>query len=116
MNRILPFFLVAVLLFTCKQTNDLKSDENKKITESAINSNLPLVAPKNKFVADGVYPIPHGEPAQQDATDLAGPEDVNRTLNSDEIQYVFTGPGSIGGYTSNIYSNGERVLWLSAIN
>ena len=116
MNRILPFFLVAVLLFTCKQTNDLKSDENKKITESAINSNLPLVAPKNKFVADGVYPIPHGEPAQQDATDLAGPEDVSRTLNLDEIQYVFTGPGSIGGYTSNIYSNGERVLWLSAIN
>lgn len=74
------------------------------------------LAPKNPFAADGVYPMPHGEPAQQDATAIAGPLDESRRLNPDEIQYVFTGPASIGAYTSPRYPDGRRVLWLNVIN
>ncbi len=76
----------------------------------------PEVAPRNPFVADGVYPLPHADPAQQDATAIAGPLDESRRLLADEIQYVFTGPASIGAYTSSRYPDGTRVLWLSAIN
>lgn len=76
----------------------------------------PKVAPLNPFAAKGVYPLPHGDPAQQDATALLGPLDKSRRLQADEIQYVFTGPAAIGAYTSSPYPDGTRVLWLSVIN
>ena len=77
---------------------------------------VPNVAPKNFFLADGVNPIPHGDPSQQDATAIAGPLDESRRLLPEEIQYVFTGPASIGAYTSSRYPDGRRVLWLNNIN
>jgi hypothetical protein len=76
----------------------------------------PKVAPPNPFTASGVFALPHGDPAQQDATAIPGPLDSSRRLRTDEIQYVFTGPASIGAYTSSPYLDGTRVLWLSAIN
>ena len=73
-------------------------------------------APKNPFAADGVNPMPHGEPAQQDATPLPGPVDETRRLKPEEIAYVFLGPGYFGAYTSGLYPDGRRVMWANGVN
>ena len=80
------------------------------------NTDTPQVAPKNPFAADGVYALPHGDPAQQDATAIPGPMDSTRRLRPEELLYAPTGPASIGAYTSPLYPDGTRVLWISAIN
>ncbi len=72
--------------------------------------------PVNKFIADGVNPIPHGEPAQQDSTPIAGPLDESRALQEDEILYQHLGPGHFGAFTSSLYPDGRRVLWSSGVN
>lgn len=73
-------------------------------------------APKNLFLADGVNPLPHGDPAQQNATPIAGPMDVTRRLAADELTHQYLGPGYFGIYTSAPYSNGKRVLWANGVN
>ena len=115
MRQLIYFIVVFCIISSCQETKKKGGNDLENSTIEATGE-IPLVAPKNPFVADGVYPIPHGEPAQQDATDIPGPIDKTRVLAPHEIKYVFTGPGSIGGYTSNKYSNGQRVIWLSAIN
>ncbi|MEM9704725.1 MAG: hypothetical protein AAF850_01470 [Pseudomonadota bacterium] len=74
------------------------------------------LAPRNPYAADGVNPMPHGEPAQQDATALPGPLDVTRQLRPDELLYVFLGPGYFGAYTSGLYPDGSRILWANGVN
>ena len=73
-------------------------------------------APPNPFAANGVNPMPHGDPAQQDATPLPGPVDQTRRLKPEELAYVFLGPGYFGAYTSSPYPDGRRVLWASGVN
>lgn len=111
--------LLAILLmsFGCKVKEDKTiTKKDQPITEEVKEiKTIFEVAPTNPFAGGGVYPMPHGDPAQQDATNLSGPLDTSRKLNPDEIQYVFTGPASIGAYTTK-YKNGKSVLWLSVIN
>ena len=73
-------------------------------------------APPNPFAAQGVNPMPHGDPAQQDATPLAGPMDISRRLEADEIVYKFLGPGYFGAFNSSQYPDGRRVLWANGVN
>ena len=47
------------------------------------------LAPKNPELADGVNPLPHGDPSQQDATAIKGPIDISRRLEPEEIVYKF---------------------------
>ncbi len=72
--------------------------------------------PKNTYAADGINPLPHGEPAQQDATPIAGPMDVSRVLDESEITYTYLGPGHFGAFTSSQYDNGQRILWSNGVN
>ena len=75
-----------------------------------------LLAPKNPELADGVNPLPHGDPAQQDATAIKGPIDISRRLEPGEIVYKFLGPGPLGAYTSGIYPDGRRVIWVNGVS
>lgn len=68
-------------------------------------------APKNLYLADSVYPIAHGNAAQQDSLDVAGPREASRILSEDEKFYTHLGPMHYGTLISNIYNNGKRVLW-----
>ncbi len=79
-------------------------------------SSLPQMPPRNPMAADGINPMPHGEPAQQDSTLIAGPLDTTRQLSAEELTYVWLGPGYFGAYTSNPYENGSRVLWANGVN
>ena len=72
--------------------------------------------PKNMMAADGVNPMPHGDPAQQDSTPIPGPMDVSRRLDESEIVNRFMGPGHFGIFTSSPYANGKRVLWTNGVN
>ncbi len=72
--------------------------------------------PKNTFAADGVNPIPHGDPAQQDSTPLPGPMDQTRRLRPDEITYQYLGPGHFGAFTSGLYPDGRRLIWSNGVN
>lgn len=72
-------------------------------------------APANPFAAQGVNPMPHGDPAQQDATPLPGPMDVSRKLDADELVYQFLGPGYFGVFNSSEYADGRRVLWANGV-
>lgn len=75
-----------------------------------------LLAPKNTELADGVNALPHGDPAQQNATAISGPMDVTRRLKPEEITYRFLGPGYFGAYTSGLYPDGRRVVWANGVN
>lgn len=77
---------------------------------------LPEMPPVNPLAADGVNPMPHGEPAQQNSTMIAGPMDTSRALTPEEKAYVWLGPGYFGAYTSSPYPDGRRVLWLNGVN
>ena len=73
-------------------------------------------APPNPFAAEGVNPMPHGDPAQQDATPIAGPMDETRRLEANELVYQFLGPGYFGAFNSSEYADGRRVLWANGVN
>lgn len=77
---------------------------------------MPLSTPKNPYTADSTQPMPHGDPAQQDATPVKGPLGESRQLQEDEIIYQHLGPGYIGGFTTSAYENGSRVLWTNGVN
>ncbi|MCP4005531.1 MAG: hypothetical protein GY725_15180 [bacterium] len=72
--------------------------------------------PRNPYLADSTYPLGHGESAQQDALDVAGPEDPGPSLAASEIQYTHVGPAHFGAYTSTPYSDGRRVIWSNGID
>lgn len=72
--------------------------------------------PFNPMAAQGVFPMPHAEPAQQDATALPGPMDRSRRLADEEKQYVHLGPGYFGAYTTGKYADGTRLLWANGVN
>lgn len=74
------------------------------------------LAPGNPYLADSVYPVPHGDPAQQDALDVAGPIDVSRALKPEEIEYVHTGPAVFGAFSSGKYPDGKRVYWVNSLD
>ncbi|MEP1469649.1 MAG: hypothetical protein ABJK25_01620 [Halieaceae bacterium] len=74
------------------------------------------LAPSNPHLADSVYPVPHGDPAQQDALDVAGPVDVSRALKPAEIEYVHTGPAVFGAFSSGKYPDGKRVYWVNSLD
>lgn len=69
--------------------------------------------PKNAFLADSIYAIPHGNAAQQDSTSLAGPVGPTKTLTDDERNYRQIGPGHFGIYISSSYDDCSRVLWTN---
>lgn len=74
------------------------------------------LAPRNPYLADSIYPLPHGDPAQQDALDVAGPIDVSRALRPEEIEYVHTGPAVFGAFSSGRYPDGKRVYWVNSLD
>lgn len=82
-------------------------------SSAPLDMNFP---PKNIFAADGINPIPHGDPAQQDSTPIPGPMDETRRLNDSEIAYQYLGPGHFGAFTSGLYPDGRRVIWTNGVN
>jgi hypothetical protein len=82
----------------------------------AASNSTPRTAPKNPFAADSTQPMPHGDPSQQDATNVNGPIDHARELKDNEKIYRHLGPGHIGGFTTSAYADGSRVLWTSGVN
>ena len=67
--------------------------------------------PKNPFLADSIYAIPHGDSAQQDSTTLAGPTGPTKELTDEERNYQQIGPGHFGIYISSQYDDCRRVIW-----
>ncbi len=72
--------------------------------------------PINPMAAQGVNPLPHGEPAQQDSTILPGPIDKTRRLEKSELAFVHLGPGHFGAFNSSEYPDGRRILWTNGVN
>ena len=73
-------------------------------------------APKNPYLADSINPLPHGDPAQQDTTAVAGPWGKQEHSGEDEITYRFLGPGHFEAYNSAKYADGRSVLWTTGVN
>jgi hypothetical protein len=72
--------------------------------------------PRNPFLADSSYPVPHGNSAQQDAVAIAGPEGPGRTLGPGDLDYAPVGPGHFGAVTSGPYPDGRRVHWSNGLD
>lgn len=74
------------------------------------------LAPRNPHLADSIYPLPHGDPAQQDVLDAAGPLDSSRALKPEEVNYVHTGPAVFGAFSSGKYPDGKQVYWVNSLD
>ncbi len=72
--------------------------------------------PRNPYLADSIYPLGHGDSAQQDSVPVAGPPNPRRPLSADEIDYVHVGPAHFGSYTSGAYGDGRRVIWSNGLD
>ena len=72
--------------------------------------------PRNTYLADSVYPLGHGDSAQQDALTVAGPRDPGPALDATKIQYAPVGPAHFGAYTSSPYRDGRRVIWSNGLD
>ncbi len=72
--------------------------------------------PRNPFLADSVYPLGHGDPGQQDALPVPGPEAPGPALAPGEIDYAHVGPAHFGAYTSSAYPDGRRVIWSNGVD
>ncbi len=72
--------------------------------------------PRNPFLADSVYPLGHGNSAQQDALPVVGPSDPGVALDGSEIQYSHVGPAHFGASTSSPYPDGRRVFWSNGLD
>lgn len=72
--------------------------------------------PRNPFLADSVYPLAHGDSAQQDALSVRGPEDPGPRFEASEVQYAPTGPAQFGAFTSSPYPDGRRVYWSNGLD
>lgn len=70
--------------------------------------------PRNPFLADSAYPIPHHNSAQVDSTTVRGPSMRTRSLREDEIEYAPVGPAHFGSLISGRYPGGQRVIWSSS--
>ena len=119
------FLLLAIIAFVSLKSCDFgppppRPDLNLPLAPQMINpASAPLdmkfPAP-NPMAADGVNPIPHGDPAQQDSTPIPGPMDTSRRLDPHEIEYQYLGPGHFGAFTSGKYADGRRVIWTNGVN
>ena len=128
MKKILKIFgllLLLLITFVLLKRCDFGPPKPRPDLDLALAPQMPAESllksplqwpPKNTFTADGINPIPHGEPAQQDATPIAGPMDVSRVLDESEITYTYLGPGHFGAFTSSVYDNGRRILWSNGVN
>ncbi len=82
----------------------------------ALSSQAAETPPRNPFLADSVYPLGHGDSAQQDALPVKGPRGFGPRLDRSEIQYAPTGPAQFGAYTSSPYPDGRRVYWSNGLD
>ncbi len=71
----------------------------------------PRTGPRNPFLADSANPIAHGRCDQQDSTPLTGPTGPTGSLDPDDTQYAWLGPGHFGSLISGPYPDGRRVIW-----
>lgn len=123
--KIISLTLVILIGFTTLKSCDLGPPPQRPDLDLPLAPQMtdPTLAPmdmnfppKNTFAADGVNPIPHGDPAQQDSTPIPGPMDKTRRLKESEIAYQYLGPGHFGAFTSGLYPDGRRVIWTNGVN
>jgi hypothetical protein len=103
----LILFLV-VLAAGCSTSGSGENGSPRECDDRVVDPDGP---PKNPFLADSNYGIPHGDSAQQDSTKLAGPMGPTKSLTDQERNYRQIGPGHFGIYISSNYEDCSRVLW-----
>ena len=72
--------------------------------------------PRNPYFADSVYPLGHGDAAQQDALPVPGPSRPGPRVDPEQIRYAASGPGQFGANTSGPYPDGRRVYWANGLD
>lgn len=86
------------------------------VTALAHSPSVAEQPPRNSHLANSSYPIGHGDPAQQDALPVPGPDEPGPVLEEGEIQYAPVGPAHFGAYTSSPYPDGRRVIWSNGLD
>ena len=103
-----PILCLLILAAGCSTSS---SGGNGDTPECSDRVDDPDGPPKNPFLADSIYGIPHGDSAQQDSTKIAGPIGPTKKLSDEERNYQQIGPGHFGIYISSNYEDCSRVLW-----
>ena len=81
------------------------------VSTAVLASTLP--PPVNPFFADSNVQIGHGNAAQTDSIDQAGPEGPTEIIEAvtGDVTYQHLGPGHFGIAISPEYPNGKRAIW-----
>jgi hypothetical protein len=81
------------------------------VSAAVLASTLP--PPVNPFFADSNVPIGHGNSAQTDSINVAGPAGPSETMDpaTGDLTYQHLGPGHFGIAISPEYPNGKRAIW-----
>ena len=82
----------------------------------SLNLTAAELPPEHPYFADSVYPLGHGDAAQQDALPVPGPANPGPVIPSGSIRYAASGPAQFGAYTSGPYPDGRRVLWANGLD
>ena len=82
----------------------------------SISPSAAELPPHHPYFADSVYPLGHGDAAQQDALPVPGPRNPGAVIAPGLIQYAASGPAQFGAYTSGPYPSGDRVLWANGLD
>ncbi|MDJ0786291.1 MAG: hypothetical protein QNK05_05750 [Myxococcota bacterium] len=72
--------------------------------------------PRNPHLADSVYPLGHGDSAQQDSVAVAGPRSAPPRLAASHVDEAHTGPAHFGATVSGPYEDGRRVIWSNGLD
>lgn len=85
------------------------------IPTAAETASDPGTPPRNPYLADAASPIVHYDPAQTDATAVAGPSGTRR-LSASDIARVPSGPLNAAYLGPVSYPDGSQVVWVNSPN
>ncbi len=118
-SMILITGLSLLSLAACTPNEDSNSTDSntgvQALDRSEQSRDLPITAPQNPFLVDGMSALTHWDPAQQDVTIVRAPSGIKR-IEPSQVKRLPGGLINISYVNAPQYPTGEKIIWLSNNN